>query len=63
MITLITIAVVVVIIIALCAMGYVKARPDQALIISGIRKEPRVLIGKAGVKVPFLERIDRLTCL
>lgn len=60
MITLIAIAVAVVIIIALCAMGYVKARPDQALIISGIRKEPRVLIGKAGVKVPFLERIDRL---
>lgn len=60
MITLIAIAIAVVIVIALCAMGYVKARPDQALIISGIRKEPRVLIGKAGVKVPFLERIDRL---
>lgn len=58
--TIIIVGVVVVVVVLLAAMGYVKARPDQALIISGIRKEPRVLIGKAGVKVPFLERIDRL---
>ena len=60
MLTLIPIAVAVVVVIALCAMGYVKARPDQALIISGLRREPRVLIGKAGIKIPFLERIDKL---
>ena len=40
MLTLIPIAVAVVVVIALCAMGYVKARPDQALIISGLRREP-----------------------
>ncbi|MCM1237317.1 MAG: SPFH domain-containing protein [Ruminococcus flavefaciens] len=40
--------------------GYVKAPPDMAYIISGPRKEPRVLIGRAGVKIPFLERKDNL---
>lgn len=42
------------------AMGYVKAPPDKAIIISGIRRKPKVLIGKAGVKIPFLERKDTL---
>lgn len=40
--------------------GYVKASPDTALIISGLRKNPKVLIGKAGIKIPFLERKDEL---
>lgn len=40
--------------------GYVKASPDTAIIISGLRKNPKVLIGKAGVKIPFLERKDEL---
>ncbi len=40
--------------------GYVKASPDTAIIISGLRKNPKVLIGKAGVKIPFLERKDAL---
>ncbi len=40
--------------------GYVKASPDTAIIISGLRKKPKVLIGKAGVKIPFLERKDEL---
>ena len=40
--------------------GYVKASPDTAVIISGLRKNPKVLIGKAGVKIPFLERKDEL---
>lgn len=40
--------------------GYVKASPDTAVIISGLRKRPKVLIGKAGVKIPFLERKDEL---
>ena len=41
--------------------GYIKAPPDTALIISGIRKKPKVLIGKAGFKIPFFERVDRLS--
>ena len=41
--------------------GYVKASPDTAYIISGFRKEPRYLIGKAGVKIPFFEKKDELS--
>lgn len=40
--------------------GYVKAPPDQAYIISGAHSEPRILIGKAGIKIPFFERLDKL---
>ncbi len=40
--------------------GYVKASPDTAIIISGLRKNPKVLIGKAGIKIPFFERKDEL---
>lgn len=40
------------------ATGYVKAAPDQAIIISGIKT--RILTGKAGVKIPFFERKDVL---
>lgn len=43
------------------AAGYVKAPPDKAFIISGLRKTPKVLVGKAGLKVPFLERKDELS--
>ena len=50
----------VIIIVAILMSGYVKAPPDKAFIISGYRKEPRILIGRAGVKVPFLERKDTL---
>lgn len=42
------------------AAGYVKAPPDKAFIISGLRKDPKVLVGKAGIKIPFLERKDEL---
>ncbi len=42
--------------------GYVKASPDEALILSGLHAKPRVLIGRAGFKIPFFERVDRL-CL
>ena len=41
-------------------MSYVKAPPDMAYIISGITKEPRILIGRAALKLPFLERMDYL---
>ena len=41
--------------------GYVKAPPDTAYIISGFKKQPRILIGRAGIRIPFLERIDKLS--
>lgn len=45
----------------LFASGYVKASPDTALIISGLRKKPKILIGKAGIKIPFFEKMDKLS--
>lgn len=42
-------------------LGYFKAPPDVAYIISGLRKNPRIIIGKSGLRVPFLERIDKLS--
>lgn len=48
-------------VVILAVTGYVKAPPDTALIISGMRKKPRVLIGKAGFRIPFFERIDKLS--
>lgn len=56
----IPIVVVALIIVIIFLTGYVKASPDTALIISGMRKKPKVLIGKAGIKIPFLERKDEL---
>ena len=50
------IVVAIIAILAIIASGYVKASPDTAYIISGLRKEPRYLIGKAGIKIPFLEK-------
>ena len=52
--------IVIIFLIVIFLTGYVKASPDTALIISGLRKRPKVLIGKAGIKIPFLERKDAL---
>ena len=49
-----------VLVIALLVMGYLKAPPDTAYIISGLGKK-RILIGKAGWRVPFFERVDKLS--
>ena len=51
---------IVLAIVIILLLGYVKAPPDQAYIISGLKKESKVLIGRAGIRVPFLERMDRL---
>lgn len=42
------------------ATSYIKAPPSIAYIISGLSREPRVLIGKGGFRIPFLERKDML---
>ena len=52
--------VAIALLIVLLCVGYVKAPPDTAYMISGFRK-PRVLIGKAGIRIPFLERLDKLS--
>lgn len=58
---MIAVIAVVVIILAILASGYVKAPPDTAFIISGFKKGQRILIGKAGIKLPFFERLDKLS--
>ena len=50
----------VAILLVLLLMGYVKAPPDQAYIISGLKKDGKILIGRAGIKIPFFERLDKL---
>ena len=45
----------------LCKASYVKAPPDMAYIISGLHRNPRILVGKAGFKIPFFERLDQLS--
>ena len=58
---LILIVLLIIVIVALLAKNsYVKAPPDRAAIISGVTKKPRVLLGKAGFKIPFFERVDWL---
>ncbi|MCR5041529.1 MAG: flotillin family protein [Clostridia bacterium] len=47
-------------VIALLLASYVKSPPDMAFIISGVKKTPRILIGRAGVKLPIFERLDRI---
>ena len=42
-------------------LSYIKAPPDKAYIVSGLKKKPRVYIGKAGFKIPFFERLDKLS--
>ena len=54
-------AVIVVFFLILVFSGYLKAPPDMAYLISGVMKKPRVLIGRAGVRIPFFERVDKLT--
>ena len=54
------IAAIILFILIIFFSGYVKASPDTAFIISGLRKQPKVLIGKAGIKIPFLEKKDEL---
>lgn len=53
--------IIIVLLIIILITGYVKASPDKAYIISGLRKNPKVLIGKAGIKIPFLEKKDELS--
>lgn len=52
--------IVVVLAVAFLSMGYVKAPPDMAFIISGVRKKAKIIIGKASIRIPFFERLDKL---
>ena len=59
--TLIICCVVAVVVVGAVLLAmYVKAPPSVAYILSGLRKEPRVLIGTGGFKVPIIERLDKV---
>ena len=58
-IILVAVAVVVLLIIFFAA-GYIKAPPDTAYIITGLTRR-RILIGRAGFRIPFFERLDKLS--
>lgn len=51
--------IVIGLLIVLFLASYKKARPDQALIISGLGKQ-KAIVGRAGFAIPFLQRVDCL---
>jgi len=56
----ILIALAIILVAAFFALGYLKAPPDTAFIISGPFRK-KILIGKAGFRLPFFERVDKLS--
>lgn len=48
-----------ILLIILLSIGYVKAPPDTAYIISGVRK--KIIVGRSSIKVPFFDRLDKLS--
>jgi flotillin len=54
------IVLVIVLLVVILLSMYVKAPPAVAYILSGLKKEPRVLIGTGGFKIPILERLDKI---
>lgn len=58
---IIGIAALAVALIILFFMSYVKASPDEVILVSGIKKQPKVIKGRAGLRIPFLERADKLS--
>ena len=49
-----------ILVIIFIATSYTKARPDEAIMVSGLGKR-KILRGKAGWRIPFLQRKDRLS--
>ncbi len=60
MIIALVLGVVALIVLLFLLLGYMKAPPDTAYIISGIGKK-RILIGKAGWRMPFFTRVDKIS--
>ncbi|MBQ2031928.1 MAG: flotillin family protein [Lachnospiraceae bacterium] len=51
---------VVAVIVLIFVSGYIKAPPDMAYIISGMKHKSKVVIGRASFRFPFFERLDKL---
>lgn len=61
MFVIVLIIIITLIVVGILLTGYVKASPNTAYIISGLKSQPRILMGRAGVKIPFFEKKDQLT--
>ena len=55
------IVIVAIAIILIFITGYVKAPPNMVYIISGLKRKPKFISGKSTVKIPFLQRVDKLS--
>ena len=55
------IGIVILLVIILFVASYIKCPPDMVYMISGLKRKPRIVIGKATLRIPFLERVDKLT--
>ena len=57
----VTIVIVAVVLLLFIVLSYVKTSPNQALVISGWpRRRPKFLIGTGGLRIPGLQKVDRL---
>lgn len=61
MFTAIIISVIILLVIVFIALSYVKCPPDMVYLISGLTKNLKIIIGKSALRIPFLQRIDKLT--
>ena len=57
---IIALVVILALAVLLLAAGYLKAPPDTAFIVSGLKKK-RIIIGKASWRMPFFTRLDKLS--
>lgn len=55
------IGIVILLVVILFAASYIKCPPDMVYMISGLKRKPRIVVGKATLRIPFLERVDKLT--
>ena len=56
----IAIGVAVLLFICVFTMSYIKAAPDEAIIVSGLRKQTAASMGRAGFIFRFIERATHL---
>ena len=55
------IVIIAIAIILIFITGYVKAPPNMVYIISGLKRKPKFISGKSTIKIPFLQRVDKLS--
>jgi band 7 protein len=55
------IAIIAIMLILIFITGYVKAPPNMVYIISGLKRRPKFISGKSTIKIPFLQRVDKLS--